>query len=171
MADHGGLARAARAAAIALLLAASPAASQQIARFDAALAQPQETDRTRAFGVELLGGSVGSLAGFGLGVLAGSPGDCDSEDLECILGRVGLAIAGSTVGAAAGAYLAGRAGDTDPSALGASAGAIAGALAGIGVIHLLEEELNVTTNAAALVVSYALTQGLLTAAGSRLARW
>lgn len=121
-----------------------------------------------AFLVEAAGGTAGSLAGFGVGYALADR--CDSEDLVCNLENAGTALLAGTVLAALGTYVAGRLGDTEPSALGAGLGAVAGAAAGIGVWHLLTEELNVVTSDAGAVASYVVTQGIVTALGSRLVR-
>jgi hypothetical protein len=122
-----------------------------------------------AFAIEAAGGVVGSLVGFGLVYLVDDD-DCSVEDLGCHLENAFLGIALATVGAAAGTYLAGRAADSRPSLPGAALGAIAGAAAGIGTWHFFTEELDLVNNTEAAVVVYALTQGIVTALGSRLAR-
>src|SRR5688500_7998840 len=123
----------------------------------------------QAFAIEAAGGVAGSLVGFGLVYLVDDD-DCSVEDLACNLENAFLGIALATVGAAAGTYLAGRAADTLPSLPGAALGAVAGAAAGIGTWHFFTEELDVVNNTEAAVVVYALTQGIVTALGSRLAR-
>jgi hypothetical protein len=61
--------------------------------------------------------------------------------------------------------------DTRPSTPGAIAGSLAGIAAGIGVVHLFSEELDLTRSDAALFVTYSLTQGIVTALGSRIGAW
>ena len=104
-----------------------------------------------AFLVEAAGGTAGSLAGFGVGYALADR--CDSEDLVCNLENAGTALLAGTVLAAVGTYIAGRLGDTEPSALGAGLRAVAGAAAGIGAWHLLTEELDVVTSDAGAVAS------------------
>ena len=127
----------------------------------------QDSGRS-AFLIEAVGATAGSLAGFGAIYLFKN--DCDSEDLECILETGGLALVTSTVGAAVGAMLAGNRGDTAPSGWGAVLGAIAGSAAGIGTWHLFTEEINVSNSPAFAIGTYALTQGIVTAIGSRIGR-
>jgi len=122
----------------------------------------------RAFLIESAGGTAGSALGFGLIYLLGR--DCDVEDLGCNLQNAFGAVAVGTAASAAGAYLAGRLGNTRPSGWGATVGSIAGAGGAIGLWHLLTEELDVVNDQGAVVVTYALTQGLMTALGSRIGR-
>jgi hypothetical protein len=122
---------------------------------------------TQAFLIESAGGVSGSLLGFGLVYLAAS--DC-GEDLSCTLQQAFGAVALGTVASAGGAYLAGRLAETQPSGVGALLGAVAGAAGGIGLWHLITEELNLVVSDEAAVLSYTITQGMVTALGSRLAR-
>jgi hypothetical protein len=123
----------------------------------------------KAFAVEALGGVVGSTVGFGIIALARQD-DCDVEDTVCLLESAGLAIALGTATSAVGTVLAGRSFETEPSVLGASIGALAGIAAGLGVSHLLTDELNVTNSDVAAVLGYTITQGVVTAIGSRIVR-
>jgi hypothetical protein len=119
--------------------------------------------------VEWLGGAAGSAAGFGIGLALG--GDCGTDDLACLINDAAVAVLLGTVGAAAGTWTAGRLGETGPSGWGATIGSVAGAFAAIGVTHLLSEELNVLDTGdgdVGLVLAYAVTQGFVSAAGSRL---
>ena len=133
------------------------------------LAHPAGAQETgaRAFAIEAAGATAGSLLGFGVVYLARD--SCGVEDLGCTIKRAGLGIGLSTVGAAAGNHIAGRLGETNPSGWGAVLGAVVGAAAGVGAWHLFTEELDVANNPAAAIAVYAVTQGLITAAGSRLA--
>ena len=131
------------------------------------IAAAQQQITRPAFVVESLGATLGSLAGFGLVYYLSDP--CDTEDdVVCPLEKAGTAIAAATLGAAVGGYGAGKWQDTSPSLLGASLGAVGGAAAGIGVWHLLREELNVINSDLGAIASYSITQGLVTALGSRL---
>ena len=122
-----------------------------------------------AFGIEAAGGTAGSLAGEGVGLAISRANDrCDSEDLACGLRQAATTGAVSVIGATAGTFLVGRSANTEPSVVGSFLGAIAGAAAGVGVIHLLNEETNVASNNATLVVAYSITQGIVAAIGSRI---
>ena len=133
-------------------------------------AQRVESNRYAAFPVEAAGGIAGSLIGAGAGLLILNK-SCDSEDLVCDLTRAGLAISLATVGSAAGTVIAGRAGNTNPSTGGAIVGSLVGAAAGLGVVHLMTEELNVAHGStAASILAFSITQGLVTALGSRIFR-
>jgi len=121
-----------------------------------------------AYAAEAAGAAAGSALGFWLGYL--NRGGCEAEDLQCVLRKAGSAIALGTAGAVAGDLLAGRSADTDPSLLGAILGGVLGAAAGVGAWHLASEELGLFHSAAPAIITYSLTQGLVTAAGSRLAR-
>lgn len=135
------------------------------------LAVPAQQPRrgVAAFTVEALGGTAGSLAGVGLGLVIARANDrCGSEDLACDLRQAATTGAASVVGATAGTYLVGRAANTEPSFAGSLIGAVAGAAAGVGVIHLLTEETQLARNNATLVVAYSVTQGIVAALGSRI---
>jgi hypothetical protein len=133
-------------------------------------AQRVETGRLVAFPVEAAGGILGSVIGAGVGVLILHK-SCDSEDVVCDLTRAGAAIGLATVGSAAGAIVAGRAANTNPSTPGAILGSLVGAVAGIGIVHLMTEELSIALgNTAASIAAFSITQGIVTALGSRLFR-
>jgi hypothetical protein len=121
-----------------------------------------------SFALEAAGGIAGSLLGFG--VIYFSNDRCGVEDLGCTLESVFTGMVLGTVASAAGTYFAGKAGNTDPSLLGASLGAVAGAGAGVGLWALFTEQLDVGNKQIAAAVSYTVTQGLVTALGSRLMR-
>lgn len=120
----------------------------------------------RSFAIEAAGGVAGSLLGFGLVRLVRDP--CNVEDLACILESVFSGIVLSTAASAAGTYLAGRVGETEPSLPGAVLGAVAGAGVGIGLWHLLTEELDVGNRPYIAILSYSAAQGVTSALGSRL---
>lgn len=119
-----------------------------------------------AFFVETGGGVLGSLAGVGAGLLIFNPDACDNEDIECILQRVTSVGVTSAVGATVGTLISGRLGRTSPSGWGAAIGAIAGVAAGAGAVQLLEEASGTTRGTA--VIAYSVSQGLITAIGSRI---
>lgn len=126
-------------------------------------------DPVDSYLIEFAGGTVGSLAGLGLGIALARPDECSNEDLGCILNGLAVGLVTSTVGAGAGAYAAGRWQDTEPSGWGAALGAVAGAAAGIGVLKLIEES-NSGRGAEGFsaAIVYGVTHGLVTAAFSRL---
>jgi hypothetical protein len=129
-------------------------------------AQRAPTTGFRAFAVEAAGATVGSAVG--LGVVIAAVRDCDSDDtVRCALLPAAGALLAGTALSATGAIVSGRMNDTEPSVPGAILGAIAGAFAGIGVDHLLREELNTHHSRVTTVVTIALTQGITTALGSR----
>jgi hypothetical protein len=133
-----------------------------------ALAQRGTRSGAEAFAIETAGAAAGSLvaAVAGHAILTETRGPCDVEDLSCLLGRLGVLGAVSVVGAAGGAYLAGRGADTDPSGWGSVLGAIVGVGAGAAAVKGLDE-IGVRGRWTA-ALGYAAAQGLVTAAGSRL---
>ena len=121
-----------------------------------------------AFAIEAAGGAVGAAAGFGAAMLFTDREEC-GDDITCVLDQVAFVGALATVGAAAGTYFTGTAFDTEPNAIGAALGAVVGAAAAIGLDHLLTEELNTNAPEAVRFGAFAITQGVVTALGSRLA--
>lgn len=121
-----------------------------------------------AFPIEFAGAMAGSLIGLGAGLLIASPNECDSEDIACILERLGWVGLMSVVAAPAGTMLVGDWADTRPSLLGAAIGSVAGAVAGVGVLKLTEEIDDDPFPALFALIAYSGTHGLLTAAGSRI---
>ena len=138
-------------------------ATPEPARLGAAAGEPG-----RAWLLETLGGTVGSAAGFGLTALLADPDACDREDLECLLRDAAVVLGGSAVGSGLGTWGAGRLASTRPSGLGAALGSIAGVAAGLGVGHLLTEELDVASSDGARLIAFAVTHGFVTALGSRI---
>lgn len=121
-----------------------------------------------ALATEAAGATIGSLIGFGAVYLTRE--GCDADDLGCVLERVSVGLVLSTVGAAAGAHLAGNWRDTQPSGWGATLGAIVGAAGGLGAWHLFTEELDISNDPAVAILGYSLTQGIFTAIGSRIGK-
>ena len=115
-----------------------------------------------AFAIESLAGIAGSAAGFG--AVVHFAGDC-ADELSCALGTAAAAVLMGTAVSAGGTYLVGRLAGTEPNGAGAIIGALAGAAAVVGVDHVLS---NVNTTDSRRRVAYALSQGLITAAGSRI---
>lgn len=147
--------------AAALLLAGTQAlAAQEVPTLPISTSQ--------RFLIEWGGGSVGSAIGGGIGLLIASESDCPTDDLACTFEKAGIALAASALGSAAGTWFAGDMGETEPSGLGASIGALLGVPAGIGVVHLLSEDTGWVQSDPVLFASYALTQGIVSAIGSRI---
>ena len=122
----------------------------------------------RAFVIEAGGASAGSLLGAVAAhhALVATRGACGVEDLRCLLGRLGVIGVASVAGATAGGYGAGRLGGTRPSFGGSLLGAAVGVGAGVAAVKGLDEAGVRGQRMAA--ITYALAQGLVTAAGSRL---
>jgi hypothetical protein len=119
------------------------------------------------FAIEASGAAAGSLitAALAYQIANKTRGECNVDDLGCLLGRIGVMGSASIVGATAGGLLAGRAADTRPSAVGSVLGAVIGVATGAGVIKLLEEA-NVRSEPV-VIVSYGIAQGITTALFSR----
>ncbi|HJU72498.1 MAG TPA: hypothetical protein VJ717_02045 [Gemmatimonadaceae bacterium] len=134
------------------------------------LAQRASRAGGAAFTLEWGGAAAGSLIGAAAAhvILTQSRGACGSEDLRCLLGRLGAIGAASAVGAATGGYLAGRAANTHPSGWGSFLGAVVGIGAGAAAVKGLDEM--GVRGRLAVALSYAAVQGLVTAAGSRVIR-
>ena len=148
-------------------LSAQALAAQPVRRSAIPIAQAGNPSALSSFALEALGASVGSAAG--LFLMSSMLGDeCDVEDLTCNLGSAAAGIAVGTAGAALGDYLTGRLFDTQPSGVGATIGAILGAAAGLGVWHLVTEDLDLMSKSTGAVATYVVTQGVVTALGSRL---
>lgn len=125
---------------------------------------------TRAFAAEAVGGAVGSAVGIAIGLAVARPDDCPTDDdVACILRRLGVTAIAGVVGATVGTAVGGRWAGTDPSIVGALLGAAAGAAAGIGLEHLITEEMGQSLGNVGAVILFSVTQGVLAAAGSRLA--
>ena len=145
-----------------------------VAAADTDVASAQDAPRGRrggqAFTIEAAGGTLGSAAGVGLGLLAarGVVGACGVDDLKCDIQHIAFAGVGSSLGAAAGTMLAGHLADTEPSTNGALLGAFVGAAAGAGMIQILQR-FNMHGRVPT-IVSYSLVQGVVTAIGSRAFR-
>ena len=121
-----------------------------------------------SFLIEAAGASAGSLSGFT--IAAAALNDCGVDDLECDITNVAAATTIATAGAAGGAIVIGKWAGTEPSTTGAIIGAVVGAAAGIGAWHFVKEEVNVATSDTGSRVVFAVTQGIVTALGSRLVR-
>lgn len=136
---------------------------------DVAAAQSVEQSDTRKLVIESAGGTLGSLAGTAIGLAAFRVDKCPTDDdVVCVLERLSLTGVTSVVGATAGVVLIGRSRETDPSMPGALIGSIAGAAAGVGLLTLTERQRTGTGGRVVGVLLYGVTQGLISAAGSRI---
>ena len=122
----------------------------------------------RAFTVEAAGGVIGSAAGAALGLAVSRVDDCGVDDLACTIQGLGAAGIGSVIGATAGTIIAGKAIRSRPSGVGSFVGSVAGAVAGVALIHGITEEANLKLEQPMTIVVYSVTQGIVTALGSRL---
>jgi hypothetical protein len=122
---------------------------------------------TRAFTAEAAGGILGSAAGAVLGLTISEVDECGVDDLECTIRGLGVAGIGSVIGATTGTMLAGKWADSRPSLPGAIVGSLLGAVAGVALVHGLTEEVNLHLDKPLTIAVYSITQGLVTALGSR----
>lgn len=126
----------------------------------------QRSDAGR-WGIEAIGATLGSAAGAAIGVAVVDRVDC-GEDLYCVLGQLGLTLTLASAGAAGGDLLVGNAARTEPSVLGAAIGALVGAGAGLATTKLYDELVEHVPGRVPIVLTFTLTQGSLTALGSRI---
>jgi hypothetical protein len=148
---------------VVLLLTASPTVvlSQRTA--------PAAVTGASAFAAEAVGGAAGSALGVVVGLAIADPDDCAVEDdVVCPLKRLSVAGLMGVLGATMGTVVAGRAARTNPSLIGAFLGAVVGAAAGIGLDHLVTEEMGQSLGDVGAIALFSLTQGVLAAAGSRI---
>jgi hypothetical protein len=124
-------------------------------------------DRGSPYLVELIGGVGGSAIGFGAVVLLTDEGAC-GENLSCTLGNAALALTAATMGSGVGAYSIGRTFDTEPSGLGVILGTFLGVVAAVGMDTLLANEMGWSLGDVGHTATVAITQGAITALGSRL---
>jgi hypothetical protein len=137
------------------------------ARVEAASAQ--ERTGMREWTIEAAGGTLGSVAGFGIGLAIFDDDDC-GDDLGCIFEDVAGVLAFSSAGATMGTWSLGSAASTDPSFGGALIGSLVGAAAGLGILKVLEEMDSDWNEGAPAVIGFTVTQGVLTAVGSRVGK-
>jgi hypothetical protein len=119
-----------------------------------------------AFLLETLGGSVGSLAGIGIGL--GLASACESEDLGCEIVSIVTGGALGIAGAATGVALTARHTGSSRSAAGAVLGALVGTGVGLGVHYLVNRASDRNLGDASVVPIFVISQGVLAAMGSRL---
>ncbi|HEY0673492.1 MAG TPA: hypothetical protein VGD27_14535 [Longimicrobiales bacterium] len=136
-----------------------------------AITQAEESERSPvvAFVVEAAGASVGSFIGFSI-MAELLRKNCDFEDVVCEVASAAASAGVATAGSVGGVYLAGRVAHTNPSMLGATIGAVLGAGAGVGMWHFVREEVEIGMSDSGAIALYAVTQGIVTALGSRIAR-
>lgn len=156
-----GLARSIVVTVILLIGPPSAAAAQR--------ADPAAVSGARAFASEAVGGTIGSALGIAIGLAVARPSDCRSDDdVACALQKLGITGIIGVTGATIGTVVAGRWVGAKPSVVGAFLGAAAGAVAGIGLEHLVTEEMDRSLGDAGTIVLFSVTQGILAAAGSRI---
>jgi hypothetical protein len=133
------------------------------------LAAPASAQRSggSAWAIEAAGGTLGSAAGFGLGLAIFDDDDC-GDDLGCIFSDVAGVLVSASTGATLGTWALGRAADTGPSLGGAVLGSLVGAVAGLGAIKLLDEADPDLDEGAVAVIGFGVSQGAITALGSRI---
>jgi hypothetical protein len=119
-----------------------------------------------AFVIEAVGGSLGSLAGMGL--LVALTKACDTDDLACVITKVGAGGAIGVAGATVGTTFAARHTGSDRSVLGAALGGVVGTGAGLGIHWLLNRGTANNLGDWIVVPIFTLSQGTFAAAGSRL---
>jgi hypothetical protein len=142
-------------AGIALLVGAEPVYAQRATR----------TADPKAFILETLGGSAGSLVGMGIVAFRSN---CDVEDLRCLLLTVGAGGALGALGATIGTSLTARAMNSPRSTPGAALGAIAGTGVGLGVHWLLNNSSDRNLGDKIVVPIFVISQGLFATLGSRV---
>lgn len=134
----------------------------------ASSAHAQERGFGSRLAIEAVGGTVGSAAGLGLALLAFSPDRCPTDDIECILERLGGAGLAAAAGGSLGAWQLGRMENTEPSLLGSVIGAIGGVAAGLGVIQLMENAGEGDPDPVIAFIGFSVTEGIVTGLFSRM---
>jgi hypothetical protein len=117
--------------------------------------------------LQVLGGTLGSVVGVAIGLAATD--DCTGEDdVVCALQSLSITGALGAVGATAGVTVAGRPAVERPSVLGSFLGAAVGTVAGIGLHHLITEEMDQRLNKAGSFALFTISQGTFAALGGRI---
>ena len=138
-------------------LLAVPAAAQE--------PEPRHRDPA-AFTIEAAAGSVGSLVGI---AVVGLSNKCGVDDLACLLLKVGASGATGALGATLATYGAAGYTGSKRSLAGAALGAVVGTGVGLGVHWLLNRASDRNfDDPQAVVPIFTLSQGILSAVGSRL---
>ena len=123
------------------------------------------TSSGEAFVVEAAGGMLGSAVGIGVVALSTS---CGGDDLGCGILKVGSAGIVGAIGATIGTTLAARHTGSRRSVLGAALGAVVGTGAGVTVHYFLTRAGGSSVGDKAAIAAVIVSQGLVSAAGSRL---
>lgn len=118
-----------------------------------------------AFAIEALAGTAGSLAGM---AIVGLGSDCDGDDLGCIINTIGAGGIAGMVGATVAVTLAARHTGGPRSVAGAALGAVVGTGVGLGVHYLVNRGTDRNLGEAVVIPIFAVSQGVVAAAGSRL---
>jgi hypothetical protein len=125
---------------------------------------PSTPNSSGSFVLEALGGSLGSLAGVGLIALTKSHG----EDLGCSAIRVGIGGVAGAIGATVGTTLAAHSTNSRRSVIGSALGAVVGTGVGLGVHYAFNHDSNRNLGDAVTVPIFVVSQGTLSAIGSRM---
>lgn len=133
------------------------------------VAQQASTNRAPVFITEWAGGTLGSLAGLGLGLAIFRPDNC-GDDLSCMFEGFGAMWLTSSLGAGAGVHIGGRLGNTSPSLTGAVIGGVVGAVAGAVISAVMDEFSTGAGEGVSGIATFTITQGLVSALGSRIGR-
>jgi hypothetical protein len=127
------------------------------------------TAQGASFAAAAVGGVLGSAVGLTVGILATQPDSCPADDdIVCPFRKLAVTGVLGVAGAAVGVGLAERRAGGGASPVGAVLGAVAGTVAGIGIVHLLTQELDTGGGRTLAIATMAVSQGVLAAAGSRL---
>lgn len=132
-------------------------------RDTAAMRGPSGSER---FGMELLGGALGSALGLMGALTMQDPNDC-GDDIGCGLGAVSTAALATTVGATLGTMVIGGSANTDPEPVGAALGAVLGVAGGLVALVYVDAE-GGSDRRLRGAMAYVGGQALMTALGSRL---
>ena len=120
-----------------------------------------------SFALQSLGGTVGSAAGLAIGLAVTN--DCDGEDdVVCGLKKASLTGAIGVIGATVGVAVVGRDASQRPSIIGSLLGGVVGSIVGIGLHHLITEEMSQQIPDVGTIALFTLSQGTFAAAGGRI---
>jgi hypothetical protein len=122
----------------------------------------------RSFSIELAAAATGSALGYGTVAAFVDACSRDGDLVSCTDGPRTAPLATATALSVLTTRVVGQRLHTSPSTGGAIVGSLLGAVAAVGVEHLLREQGSVRMNEAGVTVTVAVTQGLLTAVGSRI---